>query len=109
MVTYVIASKANQPYLAECQMLGEMLEKNCPDVSIKTVIKHQSEWPEFLDSVCRSYGFADKTCPLIFTLEGTLIGDGSGFVEHIREKYGKVLSMSKETQQKRTRENMANI
>jgi hypothetical protein len=30
-------------------MLGEFLEKNCPDVSVKTVIKHSSEWDDFLD------------------------------------------------------------
>jgi hypothetical protein len=32
-------------------MLGEFLEKNCPDVVVKNVIKHGSEWPDFLDSV----------------------------------------------------------
>ena len=36
-------------------MLGEYLEKNCPDVSVKVVIKHQSEWNEFLDSVSLYY------------------------------------------------------
>ena len=34
-------------------MLGEFLEENCPDVAVKIVIKHQSEWPEFLDSVSK--------------------------------------------------------
>jgi hypothetical protein len=32
-------------------MLGEFLEKNCPDVSVRTIIKHQTEWKPFLDSV----------------------------------------------------------
>ena len=32
-------------------MLGEFLEKNCPDVSVKIVIKHTTEWNEFIDSV----------------------------------------------------------
>ena len=32
-------------------MLGEFLEKNCPDVSVKIVIKHTSEWTEFIESV----------------------------------------------------------
>lgn len=82
--------------------MGEFLEKNCPDVSVKTIIKHQSEWNEFLDSVCRSYGFYERTCPLVYTIEGTLIGDGANFVEHVRERYGKVLGMTKENQKKRT-------
>jgi hypothetical protein len=36
---YVIASKASQPYLSECQIIGEFLEKNAPDISVKYVIK----------------------------------------------------------------------
>ena len=32
-------------------MFGEWLEENCPDVSVKTVIKHQDDWNAFLDSV----------------------------------------------------------
>jgi hypothetical protein len=109
MVTYIVASKSNQPYLAECQILGEFLEAKCPDVSVKIVIKHQTEWNDFLDNTCRSYGFYEKTCPLIYTIEGRLVGDGASFVEEIREKYGKVLAMSKEVQKKRTHENMTMI
>ena len=96
-------------------MLGEFLEKNCPDVSVKIVIKHTSEWTEFIDSVsqvslhhqqevtvfnctqtCRSFGFYERTCSIVFTIEGDLIGDGANFVEHVRDRYGKVLGMTKE-------------
>lgn len=31
--------------------MGEFLEKNCPGVSVKLVIKHKKEWSEFLDAV----------------------------------------------------------
>ena len=51
MTTYVVASKANQPYLSECQILGEFLEQGSPDICVKYVIKDSSEWPEFIDSV----------------------------------------------------------
>ena len=90
-------------------MLGEFLEKNCPDVSVKIVIKHTSDWTEFIDSVsirksvnfsskqtCRSFGFYERTCPIVFTIEGDLIGDGANFVEHCRDRYSKVLGMTKE-------------
>jgi len=97
MVTYVIASKATQPYLPECQMLGEYLEENCPDVTVKVVIKSNEEWGEFLDSVCRSYGFYERSCPFIYTLEGMLIGDGAEFIEHVRTNYcHATISMVKE-------------
>jgi hypothetical protein len=46
---------------------------------------------------------------LVYTIEGTLIGDGASFVEHVRSMYGKVLGMTKETQKKRTHENMTKI
>lgn len=51
MVTYVIASKATQPFLPECQMLGEFLEENCPDVSVQVVIKSNEDWGEYIDAV----------------------------------------------------------
>jgi hypothetical protein len=96
MVTYVVASKANNPYLAECQIVGEYLELNTSDVHVKFVIKDTSEWKEFVESVCRTYGFPKKTCPLVYTLEGTLIGDGSDFLAHIHELYDKTVTITKE-------------
>lgn len=103
-------------------MLGEFLEENCPDVSCKFVIKHEKEWHDFIDSVsnlsprnaflsqtCRSFGFYEKTCPIVYTIEGTLIGDGASFVEHVRDRYGKVLGMTKENQKRRTNKNVEMI
>jgi hypothetical protein len=105
MVTYVVASKAQANHLSDCQLLGEYLELNCPDVSVKYVIKDNSEWPDFIDAVVRSYGFASKTCPIIYTLEGTLIGDGPEFIDHVREIYGKELNISGEQKKSRVRLN----
>lgn len=109
---YVITPKLSllTPFcFVQCQLLGEYLEKNCPDVSVKFIIKHQSEWADFITATCRSYGFYEKTCPLVYTIEGTLIGDGASFVEHVRERFGKVLGMTKEQQKKRTHDNMTLI
>ena len=36
-------------------MLGEFMEQNCPDVSVKVVIKHNSDWNEFIDAVSIFY------------------------------------------------------
>ena len=69
-------------------------------------IKDNSEWSEFVDSVCRSYGFSKKTCPLVYTLEGTLIGDGRAFVDHVRERYNKSLTITKENQKNRAKINI---
>ena len=70
--------------------------KNTPDVTVQFVIKDPTEWSEFIDGVCRSYGFDKKTCPIVYTLEGTLIGDGRDFVDHVRDKFGKALTITKE-------------
>ena len=71
--------------------------ENTPDVCIKCIVKGNDEWDEFLDSVCRTYGFTNKTCPIIYTLEGTLIGDGKDFVHHVRERYGRSIVVEKDT------------
>ena len=109
MVTYIIASKANSQHLAECEIIGEFLQANCNDVSVKTVIKHKTEWNDFLDSVCRTYGFKRKSCPIVYTIEGSLIGDASAFVEHVKDLYQKVVGFSKEGQKRRTQQNMKMI
>ena len=94
MVTYVVASKANSPYLAECQIAGEYLEKNVADVNVKFVIKDTKEWKEFIDSVCRLYGFPKSPCPIIYTIEGTYIGDGKEFLDHIMHTYDKAITIT---------------
>jgi hypothetical protein len=73
---------------------------------VKYVIKDNTEWAQFIDSVCRSYGFKSKSCPIIYTLEGTFIGDGRAFVEHVRERYGKTLNIPKDVTKSRMRMNI---
>lgn len=57
----------------------------------------------------RDYGFTQVSSPIIFTIEGELIGAGDEFVEHVRERYNKVLGMTKEQQKGRLEENKRNI
>ena len=103
MANYVIASKPGVTSLAECLILGEFLAANCPDVTVNTAVKDPSEWDEFADSVCRSYGFESKFTPLVYTMEGTLIGGTREFAEHIKEKYDKMLTVHKDQQRQRAR------
>ena len=42
-----------------------------------------------LFQVCRAYGFYNRPCPIIYTLEGKYVGDGAEFMEHVRESYKK--------------------
>jgi hypothetical protein len=75
-------------------------------VQVKFVVKDGSEWEEFVDATVRSYGFESKSSPMVFTLEGTLIGDGRDFIEHVREKYDRQLQVTKEQQKNRTQLNV---
>ena len=60
--------------------------------------------------VCRSYGFYEKNCPFVYTLEGKLIGDGSDFIEHVRSNYCRAnISMIKEHQENRMKDNIEKI
>ena len=72
---------------------------------MKFCIKDNSEWAEFVDDVCRSYGFDKKTCPIAYTLEGSLIGDGRAFIEHIKQRFMISITVPIETQKMRTKLN----
>ena len=37
------------------------MEENCPDVTVKVVIKHPDEWKEFQDSVSKHFDDKFKT------------------------------------------------
>jgi hypothetical protein len=43
---------------------------------------------------------------LVYTIEGTLIGDGRAFVDHVRERYNKTLTITKENQKNRAKINI---
>ena len=44
MTSYVIASNADNPILAQCQILAEFAMKNAPDIHVTFVIKDKTEW-----------------------------------------------------------------
>jgi len=73
---------------------------------VKFIVKDNTEWNDFIDSVCRSYGFDKKTCPIVYTLEGKLIGDGRAFIEHVREKFDVTQTITKDAQKNRTQLNI---
>jgi hypothetical protein len=76
---------------------------NCPDITVKCVIKDESEWNEFSDALCRSYGFENVHCPLVYCIEGKLIGDGNAFMNHVKDCYNKSLPFNKEASKARAR------
>jgi len=46
-------------------------------------MKHKNEWNSFAVALKNNYGFSKLCCPLIFTVEGRLIGDINDFKEMV--------------------------
>ena len=82
------------------------MSANIPDVNLKTVVKDESEWDTFVDSICRSYGFTQDPNPIVYTIEGNFIGDGADFLEHVRTRYQKSLQLTGDQTRKRVKLNV---
>lgn len=82
MASYVIAGPAGDEQLAECEYLGQQLDLSS-DASVSVVVKHPQEWPSFLSGVCTSFGFKRKSTPIVFTVDGALIGGLDEFRTHV--------------------------
>lgn len=82
--------------------MGEFLEANCPDVSVKVVIKDPSEWTEFISDLTRVYGFENVYSPIVYTLEGRLIGGAKEFQNHVKDAYDRMLKIPVEAKKART-------
>lgn len=59
--------------------------------------------------LARSYGFEKITCPLIFTVEGKLIGNAQQFEHHVKTTFGKNFKISNESKKRRVHANVDNV
>lgn len=65
-------------------------------------MKHKNEWNSFAVALKNSYGFSKLCCPLIFTVEGQLIGDTKDFEEYVEKRFGKEYNETKEFLEKQS-------
>ena len=63
------------PNYKKCENLANIIRSFYHDISFKIVLKDPSEWDLYIDEICRIYGFKIKSNPIIFTIDGKLIGD----------------------------------
>lgn len=87
MSNYIIAGEAGNPDLSDCEFLGKKLEASTPNTNVHIIAKHSTEWDEFLKRLCSSYGFKEASNPIVFTVDGKLIGDKQSFREHVLSTY----------------------
>jgi hypothetical protein len=52
------------------------------------VIKHPTEWEDYLQEICRIYGFHKKSNPIIYTFDGKNIGGRENFVQTATTYFG---------------------
>lgn len=52
------------------------------------MIKHPSEWEEYLQQICRIYGFLKKSNPIVYTFDGKIIGNKDAFVQTTSKYFG---------------------
>ena len=52
------------------------------------MIKHPSEWEEYLQQICRIYGFLNKSNPIVYTFDGKIIGNKDAFIENTSKYFG---------------------
>ena len=70
-------------------------------------MKHKDEWNCFVVALKQAYGFHKLCCPMIFTVEGELIGNTDEFYQYSKDKFGKSFNLPKEILQRRAKENNA--
>ena len=46
---------------------------------------------------------------MVYTIEGTLIGDAQKFIDHVKEKYARAIALTKDMQKRRTQMNIKMI
>jgi len=87
MVSFVIAGKASDPSFARAEYAAKQVQAMVPNIFVKLEMKHPDHWKSFLATICRLYDFSDYpedfSGPLVWTLEGELIGGAADFVQKI--------------------------
>lgn len=88
MSSYIIAGSSDKFDTSECENLANVIQKYYPGISFKIVLKDQSEWELYIDEISRIYGFKVKTNPIVYTIDGKLIGDRVAFLQLAESRFG---------------------
>lgn len=93
MAAFIIAGQANDPTFARAEYAAKQVEVACPSIVFSYEMKHPDEWNDFINAVLRRYDFHEFPPnfhgPVVWTLEGELIGTGQDFIETIcGDKFG---------------------
>lgn len=74
MSSYTVAGSADIENTGICETIANEIKKFYKNIDFRIIIKHPSEWEEYIHEIRRTYGFKKQLNPIIFTLDGKLIG-----------------------------------
>lgn len=57
MAKIVIAGEADCPLYAKVEALADTMATNLPHFQLHKIVKHPSEWSEWLEETCKAHGF----------------------------------------------------
>lgn len=112
MAKIVIAGKADCPYFARAELLGDKLNINLPDFKLHKIIKRPEEWQNWLSSTCDTRGWSHDKSPLIWRElidrggKGVLIGGANEFQEYAKGYYDIESDLISNDMQKIANENL---
>lgn len=92
-MAYIIAGKADDPAFARVEYMAKLIEAVCPQIFFRFEMKHPDAWEAFIQHIFRKFDFSgfenDFPGPLVWTLEGSLIGGSAEFIQIICvQKFG---------------------
>ncbi|CAF0941814.1 unnamed protein product [Brachionus calyciflorus] len=94
MAKFVIAGKADCPYFAKAELLGDELSLNLPEFKIHKIVVDPNEWDEWLKNICKKNNWKHARSPIIWRElldrggKGMLLGDSNDFQEYALNYYG---------------------
>ncbi|CAD8078990.1 unnamed protein product [Paramecium primaurelia] len=88
MSSYIIAGSSDKVDTAECENMANLIRQYYPEISFKIVLKDLTQWEQYADEICRIYGFKQKSNPIIYTMDGCLIGDRNAFISLAESRFG---------------------
>lgn len=72
----------------KCEEIARRIKAKYNNIDFRIVIKHSSEWEEYLQEICRIYGFLRKSNPIVYTFDGKIIGGKDNFLSTATKYFG---------------------
>ncbi len=74
--------------ITQCEEIARRIKSKYKNIDFRIVIKHPTEWEEYLQQICRIYGFLKKSNPIIYTFDGKIIGNKEAFMAATAKYFG---------------------